>query len=280
MSPPLRVGSVPYLNARPLVHGLDADPEVVYSEAVPSALAVDLERGAVDVALVSSIERLRLPGSRLVASHGIVSDGPVWSVLLVGEGDPLAARTVALDGASLTAATLTRITYARFLGRDDVRFVRVGAAPDPAAPGADATLIIGDAALQTFAPHLRVVDLGELWTRHTGLPFVWAAWLARPGFAALEAAGARLDRAAEGGLARITELARRGPRYGVAPDLAARYLTDAIRFPIDERARAGLDLFLEWGRDHAAPTSTGTASAAGGASKPGGDTAPSGVTHG
>ena len=47
----------------------------------------------------------------------------------------------------------------------------------------DAALIIGDPAL--YLDHrgarLRKIDLGDEWTRLTGLPFVWAFWAGRPG---------------------------------------------------------------------------------------------------
>jgi predicted solute-binding protein len=60
----IKIGSVPYLNARPLVNffatpeGKSTQIEVV--EAVPSKLAQMLEGGEISVALVSSIELVLL----------------------------------------------------------------------------------------------------------------------------------------------------------------------------------------------------------------------------
>lgn len=249
-NPRLRVGSVPYLNARPLVEGLAADPDIEYSESIPSRLAIELEQDRVDVALVSSVVQLKLPDALRIGDYGIVSVGPVWSVLLVGEADPLAARTVALDGASLTAATLTRIVYGTLLGRSDVQFHRTVAAPELAG-SANATLIIGDAALQPIPKGLQAVDLGEVWTQHTGLPFVWASWLARPQRATASAA-AVLDAAARRGLALRDSHAEDARRFGVDPTRARGYLRDAIRFPIGEPEERGLRQFLEWAGPHIA----------------------------
>jgi predicted solute-binding protein len=63
VSPSLRIGAVPYLNARPLVEGLAADPRVAYREDVPSALAAELAAGRLDCALASSIEAVRRDGA-------------------------------------------------------------------------------------------------------------------------------------------------------------------------------------------------------------------------
>lgn len=244
MSRPLRVGSVPYLNARPLVVGLDDDPRVEYRECVPSRLAGLLEQGEVDVALVSSVEILRLPGARRVTRFGVVSDGAVWSVLLAGEADPTTAARVALDEASLTAATLARIAYREFFQRDDVHFAR-GESGEPLE--ADARLIIGDPALDPGLRGLRRIDLGELWTERTGLPFVWALWLARPGADHSLAEGI-LEQAARRGLGAAARFPEFGPRHGVDPALASAYLRDAVRFRIGEREEAGLSLFLDLAR--------------------------------
>ncbi|MFG0317830.1 MAG: menaquinone biosynthetic enzyme MqnA/MqnD family protein [Planctomycetota bacterium JB042] len=248
---PLRIGSVPYLNARPLVAGLADDPDVRYREEVPSRLAERLADGALDAALVSSIEALRPGAAPLIENVCIGSDGPVLSVLLVGRDDPRRAATVALDGASLTAATLTRVVYHHFLERRDVSFVRADVAPDPARTGADATLVIGDAALRLLEEGrtgARVLDLGAAWTEATGLPFLWAGWLTSPG-ADLGRLRRRLDRAWEDGRPRRGEDARRGAReLGLSSGLAERYLLEVMRYPFGARERAGLVRFGELAR--------------------------------
>lgn len=241
---PLRLGSVPYLNARPLVHGLDRRPDVIYSEAVPSLLAQQLAAGALDAALVSSIESLFLPDSQIVGDHCIGTDGPAWSVKLLGRDDPARARSVALDGASLTAATLTRVAYRFLLDRTDVTFVRTDPAPDPAATGADATLVIGDAALRPDARGWQEIDLGELWTARTGLPFVWAVWLARSvaDRPRLEAALAEARRA---GRSQAAHFAAQATDLGIPRDVAHAYLTRIMRYEMGPRDRQGLALYLK-----------------------------------
>src|SRR5579862_4683940 len=108
----LRIGCVPYLNAKPLIDWFhsdecDADAEVVY--AVPSELAIQLESGLLDVALVSTFEMFRSPDLVLLPGISISADGPVRSVRLFSTRPISIIRSVALDTSSLTSTALTRI---------------------------------------------------------------------------------------------------------------------------------------------------------------------------
>ena len=74
-----RIGSVPYLNARPLVHALPENITYLH----PSKLAEEFALGKFDVALLPVAAALVQPGCLLVDGLGIASDGPVSSVILV-----------------------------------------------------------------------------------------------------------------------------------------------------------------------------------------------------
>lgn len=238
-----RVGSVPYLNARPLVEGLHAERAIEFLEDVPSRLARGLDEGRLDAALVSSVEALRHPERAIVPDLCIASLGPVLSVKVFASRDARAARRVALDGASLTAAALTRIAYGRILDRHDVEFVQVGIAPDPAAASAqqvDATLVIGDKALALDRDGAPAWDLGEAWTKWTGLPFVWAVWLARDA-AIATALHPILTAAYERGRTRIDAFAAARPDLGV--EHARRYLNDVMRYRLEHAELDGLRRF-------------------------------------
>ncbi|HZJ72809.1 MAG TPA: MqnA/MqnD/SBP family protein, partial [Planctomycetota bacterium] len=116
MSAPMRLGSVPYLNARPLVADLADAPGVALHEAPPSELARELRAGRLDAALASAVELLREPPLGWIAGPAIASRGPVASILLFVRGAPRAVTTLALDRSSLTAAALAQVCLAEFLG--------------------------------------------------------------------------------------------------------------------------------------------------------------------
>jgi predicted solute-binding protein len=105
----LRVGCVKYLNARPLIHGWPGD--VVFDN--PAALCVQLVRGELDLALVSSFEFLRNPIYRIVDDVSISSVGPVYSVIIAHQGEMAEVEEIELDPASETSVALLRCLLAQ-----------------------------------------------------------------------------------------------------------------------------------------------------------------------
>lgn len=183
----VRLGAVSYLNVRPLVAGLDTRPDVSIRFDVPAVCARLLNEDAIDLGMVPSITWLDRPGDRIVPGVCIGSEGPVASVALFTRRDMTHVRTVALDASSRTSAALVRILCRRWFAIDPVFVTQP---PDVSAmlAKADAALLIGDPAL--FLDHralgLQKLDLGQLWTDMTGLPFVWAFWSGRDGAASPE----------------------------------------------------------------------------------------------
>jgi len=255
VSRPLRLGAVAYLNARPLVFGLestegsgalaaDADPAITIRFDVPSVCAQLLADGAIDLGLVPSISYLEGSATHVVPDVSISSVGPVASVALFTRRPLAEIRTMALDTSSRTSAALTRILCARRFG---VSPSFVPHAPDLAAmlAACDAALLIGDPAL--FVDHrahgAEKIDLGEAWTDLTGLPFVWAFWAG--GDDAVDAKGiARLQAARDAGGAASAAIA---DAYCVGDParqaLARRYLRENIRYGLSDDALRGLQTF-------------------------------------
>jgi chorismate dehydratase len=243
------LGTVPYLNAWPLLHGLAECDDVDVTAEPPSRLARSLRRRQYDAALVPVVELLRNPRLRVVSSACVGSLGPVLSVLLFLKRSPWRLATVALDPHSATSQMLTRVILAE----------RYGLRPDAfeshperglADPRADAVLAIGDLALKLRLTERPVLDLASEWFALTGLPFVFAVWAAdeevltrRPDLAA------RLDAARDAGERdREALVARAAPELGVPPEVSRVYLNRAIRYRLAAPERAGLDRFLELAR--------------------------------
>lgn len=223
----LRLGCVPYLNARPLLHGLRADLEA------PALLADHFAEGRYDAALIPIYESLRLPGVRIADGFGICSLGPVDSVI-VAHRRPLAeVGEIVLDPASRTSANLLRVLLEK---RHFLAPKLVENSPDPAA----ARLIIGDAAMEFqrgAGPSWNICDIGREWTEWTGLPFVFAAWTLSE-TAPPETAGL-LRAAAQSGLAARPEIAALEPD----PPAALDYLTRSIRYRIGEPEKLAIRKF-------------------------------------
>ena len=248
MSRPVRLGAVGYLNARPLVQGLDARPDQVSLRFdVPSVCARLLNEGAIDLGMVPSIAYLDRPGDRIVPGMCIGSDGDVASVALFSRVPLKDVRRVALDTSSRTSAVLTEILFAR----------RFGAAPAfvPHAPDlpsmlatADAALLIGDPALfadlQSAGPvPLEKIDLGRECPAMTGLPFVWAFWAGPPDAAGPETVRL-LQEAARAGAAASDAIADAFFAGDPARQaIGRRYLRENLRHDLSDRMIGGLRRF-------------------------------------
>jgi chorismate dehydratase len=235
-----RLGSVPYLNAKPLIWGLDRDPAVRLTLRTPALLVPLMERGSLDAALLPSIEALRL-GLEPLAGLGIASPGRTDSVLLHLKKPLRDIRAVALDRHSRTTNALTRILLERNYGLHPRYLVH-----DPVAgpdfrenPKIDAAVTIGDVSFRSWG--LTTLDLGAAWNHFTGVSFVFAVWALRRKDESLER---RLRAAAREGLNRIDEIAE---AEHAAVDLTREecrvYLTDRITYELGAPEKAGLRLF-------------------------------------
>lgn len=241
----VRIGAVSYLNVRPLVAGLDRDPDVSLRFDVPSVCARLLNEGTIDLGMVPSITWLDRPGDRIVPGVCIGSEGPVASVALFTRRDMTEVRTVALDASSRTSAALVRILCRRYFSIDPVFLTQP---PDVSSmlARADAALLIGDPAL--FLDHralgLQKIDLGALWTGMTGLPFVWAFWSGREA-AITPATVRRLQAAAEQGTADLDAIASAYCRDTPEREpIARRYLRDNMRYHFGPREVEGVRTYF------------------------------------
>lgn len=243
----VRLGAVEYLNTKPLVYGLDRNPRFAIRYDVPSRCAALLHEGAVDLGLIPSIEYLRGPEAYwIVPGLAITSRGPVASVAMYTRRDPTDIRTIAMDTSSRTSVALVTVILSRVFG--------VRPRPTPSSPdldqmlaGADAALIIGDNALllDHQSAGATKVDLGEVWTGSTGLPFVYAFWTGREGAVTAADVGAMQQALAEGER-RPDEIGRTYFSDPARQAIAARYLRDNIKYRFGADERAGVELFYRY----------------------------------
>ena len=240
---PLRLGCVPYLNAKPLLEGLDG------VDLRPPALLVGLlVSGALEAALIPAVEVLRL-GLAHVPGVAIASRGAVQSVRLHHRRPIRDLRVVALDRNSRTSNMLTRVLLEERYGLSPRYVLR-----DPARgldwDGVDGAVTIGDTSFLPSGTSSK--DLAELWTRWTGKPFVFALWAHRRGHPRAGEIARRLRAAKRRGLGRMDAIvAREAARMAMKPSFVRRYLTSAIRFDLGPEERAGLKLFWKYAVDRA-----------------------------
>ncbi|MEL6669384.1 MAG: menaquinone biosynthesis protein [Bacteroidota bacterium] len=239
-----RLAAVGYLNTKPLLYGLlrheSLASQIDLRLDIPSRCAEMLLKDEVDLALVPVAILAELKDYHIVSDYCIGTEGKVATVCIYGDRPIDQMETIYLDYHSRTSVQLTRV-----LLRDHWELTP---ALLPAKPGyikkiggAVGGLVIGDRAIGLEHKFKYVYDLGEVWREHTGLPFVFAAWVARK---AMSTDFVRpFNEALSYGIKRLHELTYllQSPR----PDFnLEKYFSENISYELDEKKRQALDLFL------------------------------------
>jgi chorismate dehydratase len=248
----VNVGSVSFLNAKPLIYGLDSLSSLELTLDVPSRLLDGLVDRRFDVALLPVIDYQRMAGLRLLTAGGIGCDGPTLTVRIFSAVPVEQIELLACDTDSHTSVALARVILAeRFGVRPEFTSLRAPVDERRATVAPVAQLLIGDKVVceePQGLPHQ--VDLGEAWKELTGLPFVFAAWMAREGVD-LGSLPADLERAKREGLRHVDEIITRHalPR-GWPPGIARRYLTEYLQYDIGPRQLEAVRLFHQLAHRH------------------------------
>ncbi len=191
----LRVGRIPYINTYPVYGAVDRGIiplDATMRDGIPSALNAEMAAGTLDVSVISAVEyALHADRYLLLPDLAITCDGPVRSVMLFSKRavEDLDGATVLVSRSSMTSVELLGLMFRERWGvtprlvpadAESADIAHFGDAPH------DARLVIGDAALMlssgTHAASLMYphhIDLGLEWKAWTGLPFVFAVWVAQ-----------------------------------------------------------------------------------------------------
>ncbi len=198
----LRIGKIPYANLFPIFYSIERCCDCSsyqFIEGFPSGLNKMIRDGLLDISPSSSIEFLRHPSLyRIIDGHSISSRGPIRSILLISHKpfEQLNGNIINVSYQSETSIALLKIILIKFY-RIRCELV-VSKNPEDLDNGA--FLLIGDDALiyaiknraktlksqninikenQEIKTETYIYDLGEIWHKKTGLPFVYALWIVR-----------------------------------------------------------------------------------------------------
>ncbi|MCL2561815.1 MAG: menaquinone biosynthesis protein [Rikenellaceae bacterium] len=247
-----RIAAVSYLNTVPFIYGIEHADEALRAALLlfpPSGCAAAFSSGEADIALIPTGALTVLKGTRIATPFCIGAHGSVRTVALMSDYPLAEIRRIHLDSHSITSALLLRILCAQVwsITPEFVRMDDYSVADTPAT--GDAFLLIGDKVFGLEGRFVNTWDLAEMWQCETGLPFVFAVWVARGELPP------RFDDALDYGVRHIREAI---VHYGHADkDYAYDYLTRNIDYRFDERKRRALQLFLDEGRKFAPRSESG-----------------------
>lgn len=245
-----RLGAVSFLNAKPLLSGLENDPAVELLLDVPARLGYLLDEGVVDAALVPVID-LAQPHRRwrILSDACIGCDGETLTVRVFSRGPAAEIRRLFVDGDSHTSVALADCLW-RELHNRRLEILPLADADSVGDP--DGILLIGDKVVTRRLIGFDVeTDLGQSWKSLTGLPFVFAVWSAPQNGHDLQSLAARLSTARDAGVKAAEMIAADyGPGMGWPVNLARRYLSQRLRYQLGPRYRDAIAKFFAMCRRH------------------------------
>ncbi len=257
----LRVGKIPYANLFPIFYMIEKQggrARYVIVEGVPSDLNRKLREGQIDISPSSSIEHLRYPDRYdVIRNHSISADGPVGSIYLFSRVplEALDGKTILTSSQSETSVALLKIICRKFYHLA-CTFVSSRDQIGTALQAHPAYLLIGDDAISEAGrwPDLHVYDLGDLWKKHTGLPFTYALWLVRKECNVtapdeLAAFVRDLDRAKELARSDLECIAADAPFRSILPGNALVDYWQGISYDLTEVHLKGLGLFRQFAEE-------------------------------
>jgi len=240
----LKIALVNYYNTYPMLYGLEHDvrlltlfPDIKIYKTPPADCATLYNNGAVEVALVPVGALSTLQPHQIITDYCIGCDGEVRTVCLFSNQPIDKLESVILDDHSRTSALLIQVILSH-LAKNKIAFNRqtIGSAPLPLNTG---VLMIGDKVFEHEKKFKYCLDLGAAWKNMTGLPFVFATWVAKPEIPqkSIDA----INQALAFGIQNIPKVIAANPVSHI--DLTS-YFLNYIKYDLDDKKREALELFL------------------------------------
>lgn len=243
MEQKIRVGAVSYLNTKPLVYGFEKglmkeEVELIFD--YPAKIAAMLLNDEIDVGLIPVAVLPKLKEHHIISDYCIGASQPVASVCLFSDVPLEEIKEILVDYQSRTSAALLRILLKKYWNIDPV-LVDTSNGYQQNIKGTTAGLVIGDRALEQRQHSTYSYDLAEAWQQMTGLPFVFAAWIANKKLP--DTFKASFNTATGSGLQHIDEIVK--TVNFKAYDMN-EYYTKNIDYRLDEKKIAAVRLFLSY----------------------------------
>ncbi len=269
----LKIGKINYANLYPIYYclekrSLSRNSNYFFISGVPSEINAMLREGKIDIAPSSSIEYLRSPENYLLMDgHSVSSVGPIKSILLFSKEkiEHLHGKTILASFQSETSTALLKIILKKFYGlKSDIivsnltlnkglkRYPAYMLIGDDALIAAQEFQISGDkesnnklATRNLELEPLYIYDLGAIWHENTGLPFVFALWIAKKEChrERFERFRRDLDRARNESVGKMKEIAFDSPYREILPEEMLISYWNSISYDLTENHLRGLNLF-------------------------------------
>lgn len=238
----ISISAVSYTNTKPFIYGLEHSgflQKIELSLDNPTDCARKLIDDEVDIGLIPVAATLSMPYWEIVADYCIGANGAVNSVFIFSNCPVNDIKTLQLDPQSRSSNNLARVLLKNFWKKECLLITDADDYSESKDPNT-AFVQIGDRTFGKKDQYPFVYDLSEEWQKFTGLPFVFAAWIANktisPDFIS------EFNQALKYGLNHRVELLKELPSR---PDFDFEdYLMHKLDFDLTEDKKKALYLFL------------------------------------
>lgn len=240
----IRISAVSYTNTTPFLFGIqhtDIINNIDLSLDIPSDCAQKLIDDQVDIGLIPVAATLNLPHWEIVSDYCIGAVGAVNSVFIFSNCPIEKVKTVQLDPQSRSSNNLAKVLLKNFW-KIKPEFV-VNASDYTSSTDSNTAFVqIGDRTFGKKDKYPFVYDLAEEWMNFTGLPFVFAAWIANKTIS--QEFIDQFNQSLKYGLDHREDLFKEIP---MRDDFDVRdYLLHKIDFPLTDAKKQALYLFLDY----------------------------------
>lgn len=242
----IKVSVVSYLNSKPFIYGLEhstVGSEISLQQDIPADCAKNLLEDRVDVGLIPVAVIPLLKESYIIGDFCIGAVGKVSSVCLYSNVPLEQIDTVLLDHQSRTSVTLVKI-LAKEWWKIKPLWAAAGVNFENKIEGRTAAVIIGDRTFGIKNKYKYTYDLAEEWQKLTGLPFVFACWVANKKMSSEFVE--KFNAALRVGIDRIPLIAQELSKSALYDVDIEEYFRKYISYQLDEEKKKGLALFLEY----------------------------------
>ncbi len=240
-----KLSVVSYLNTIPFIYGLKQsglDKKLNISLDIPSACADKLLNNKVDISLVPIVVLKQMQNTYIISNFCIGADGAVDTVCLFSDVPINEIESIFLDYQSKTSVELLKILLKEYWKVSPKLLVAKGNY-EQKIKGKKAGIIIGDRAFQYQSKFKYVYDLSAIWKSHTGLPFVFACWIANKKID--EEFIKEFNKALSFGLQNTQKAIDSAASIYSHCNNPADYLNNKISYHLDVEKQKGMELFLE-----------------------------------
>jgi len=240
----IKISAVSYLNTIPFIDGLRSSSLIDVIDLqldYPSVCAKKLIKKEVDLALVPVVVIPKLENAHIISDYCIGANGAVDTVCLYSDVPINHIRSITLDYQSETSVALLKILLKEYWMLDpELKEAKIDF--EQGINGRDAALVIGDRAFSLNKKHQYIYDLSFIWRDLTGLPFVFAVWVANKELP--EDFILTFNKALQEGLSNIENNSyQQEGSYRYCDDIQD-YLSNKISYVLDARKLEAMQLFL------------------------------------